>query len=78
MQLHVAGSLELFKDNLIHLTAGINEGGCNNCQTAPLFNIPGSPEKPLGLMQGMSINTTGKNLAAGGDNCVVGTRQTGD
>ena len=72
----VASSLEFFKNNFIHLAAGINQGCRNNCQTAALFYITRRTKESFWTLQGIGIHTPGQNLAAGRHNRIIGATQT--
>src|SRR5690606_6469323 len=78
VQFHVTGALEFFVDHLVHLGAGIDQGGGDDGQAAAFLYIPRRTEETLGALQGVGVDTTGQHLAGGGDDGVVGTRQTGD
>jgi len=60
--LHITGSLELFKNNFVHPATRINKRGSNYGKTSSFFNVPGRPEKPFWFVQSMRINTTGKDF----------------
>ncbi len=78
MELHIAGSLEFFKDDFIHPASRIDQGGGNDGQAAAVLDIPGGTEEPLRLVQGIGIHTAGQDLAAGRHDRVVGPGQPGD
>ena len=78
MNFHVSGTLELFKDHLIHLAAGIHQSRRNDRQASPLFQIPRRSEKSLRFVQRIGIHTPGENLSAVRLHRVIGPRQTGD
>ena len=78
MQFHVARALELLKDYLVHLAAGVGEGGGYDGQRTASFNVACRTEEALGLVHGVGIHTAGEHLAAGGSDGIVGACQTCD
>ena len=56
MELHVAGALELLVDDLVHLGAGVDEGGRDDGDGAALLDVAGSAEEALGLLQRVGVN----------------------
>ena len=75
-QFHVASALELLEDDLVHLRAGLHQGGGDDGQRAALGDVARSAEELLGRVQGGCIDTTGEDAARGGRSQVVGARQT--
>ena len=78
LELHIAGALELFEDDLVHLGAGLDERGRQDRQRAALFDIAGRTEELLGRIQGTGIDTTTENAATGRSSQVVRTSETRD
>ena len=78
LELHVAGSLEFFEDDFIHLGTCVDESGGQNGQRATVFNLTGGTEETFGLLQGIGFNATSEHLARGRRNGVVSACQTGD
>ncbi len=78
MDFHVTGTFELFKDDVVHTAAGIDERGGDDGERAAFFNIAGGAEKPLGALQGVGIDAAGEHLAGGRYHGVVGAGKTGD
>ena len=77
MQLHIARSLEFFKDNFVHPAAGINQRRGDDSQTAAVFNIAGGAEKTFGFVQSVGIHNAGQNFDDGWHNCIVGRGEAG-
>ena len=63
LKLHVAGSLELLEDHLVHLAACIDEGSGDDGERAASLDVAGSSEETLRFLQGIGVDTTSKNLA---------------
>ena len=61
MELHVAGALELLVDDLVHLGAGVDEGGRDDGDGAALLDVAGSAEEALGLLQRVGVNAAGED-----------------
>ena len=78
MELHVAGSLELFEDDLVHFGASLHERCSDDAERPSVFDVPGRTEEALGLLQGVRFHTTGEHLAGARGYRVVGAGQTGD
>ena len=78
MGFHVAGALELLEDHLVHLGAGVHQGGGDDGQAAAFLDVTRGTEEALGLFQGVGVDTAGQHLAGGRHHGVVGARQTGD
>ena len=78
MELHIAGPLELLEDDLIHPASGIDQRGGDDRQAAAVLDVPGGPEEPLRLVEGVGIDAAGKDLAGRRHDRVVGAGQAGD
>ena len=78
VDLHVAGALELLEDHVVHPRTGVDESGSYDGQAAALFDVPRRTKEPLGLLQGVGVNTARKHLSGGRDDGVVSTCETGD
>ena len=78
LQLHIAGTLKLLKDNVIHLAARLGEGGGNDGEATAILYLARGTEEALGLLKGVGFDTSTENLAAGRLHSIVGTCQTGD
>src|ERR1035437_6042484 len=76
--LHVAGSLELLEDDLVHARAGVDERGGDDGERAALFDVAGGAEESLGSLQGVRVHAAGEDFAGGGHDGVVGAGETGD
>ena len=77
-ELHVAGSFELFKDDLVHARAGIDEGGGDDGERAALFDISRCAKEALRFVQGVGVDTAGEDFAGVGLDGVIGAGKTGD
>ena len=78
LQFHVAGSLELFEDDIVHLGSCLRKGGGQNGERTAILDIPGRTEETFGFLQGIGVHTTGQDLTGRGLHCIIGTGQTGD
>jgi hypothetical protein len=78
MQLHIARSLELLINEIVHTAAGIDEAGGDDGQAASLLGIAGSAEKAFRRVKRNGIDTAGKRPAAGRHCEVVRPGQTGN
>ena len=47
MDFHVAGAFELFEDDVIHARAGVDQGGGDDRQRAPFFDVTRGTEEAL-------------------------------
>src|SRR5215831_21240388 len=56
VQLHVTGSFEFLKYDLVHATLGLNQGGRQDCQAATFLTISGRPKEAFGLQQGLGLD----------------------
>ena len=75
---HVAGALELLVDDLVHLRAGLDQGGGDDGQRTAFLDIARGTEEALRPLQRIGIDTAGEDLARGRDHRVVGAREAGD
>ena len=75
---HVARTLELFEDDLVHTRAGLDKGRRHDGQGAALFDISCRAEKSLWFMQGRGIDSARKDLARGRHDGVVCAREPRD
>ena len=78
IDLHVAGALEFFEDDFVHAGAGVDEGRGDDGQAAAFFDIARGTKDALGTLQGVGVQTTGKNAPRRGSHGVIGAAQTGD
>ena len=76
VQFHVAGTLELFVDDFIHLGPVSISAVAMMVRLPPSSTLRAAPKKRFGRA-GVGI-TTGQHLAGRRDDGVVGTGQTGD
>ena len=77
LEFHVAGALEFLKDNVVHLGTGFSESGGKDGKRAAAFDITGSTEEALGLLEGVGVHTAGENLTGSRLNGVIGACKTG-
>ena len=52
----VAGSLELFEDDVVHAAAGIDERGGDNGERTTLLDVAGRAEEALGALQSVGVH----------------------
>ncbi len=78
MDLHIAGALELLKDDFVHSASGIDQGRRDDRQASAIFDIARGSEKFLRLMQRIRIDTAGKYLTARRNHRIVCARQAGN
>src|SRR5439155_834261 len=62
-ELPVAGALELLEDHLIHAAPGVYQAGGDDCQAAPVFDVPRGAEQPLRRVEGDWIDAAGEGPA---------------
>src|SRR5438270_2734682 len=74
----VAGALELFEDDLVHLGAGIDQCGGDDRQGTALLDVPRGTEEALGPLQRVCVDTAGQHLARARNHRVVGAAEAGD
>src|SRR5690606_13238013 len=77
VELGVAGALELLEDDLVHLRAGVDEGGADDGERAAAFDGPGGAEELLRALEGVGVQTAGHDLAGVLDVGVVRTGEAG-
>src|SRR5579875_787937 len=77
-KLHVAGSLELLEDDLVHLGAGLHQCSGEDRQRPSLFDVAGRPEELLRWVEGTGVDPTGHDPAGGRLRQVVGASEPGD
>ena len=63
LELHVAGALELLKDDLVHLGAGVDEGRGQDGERATVLDIAGCAQEALGRIQCRRIDAARKDAA---------------
>ena len=78
MHFHVAGTLEFFKDHVIHARTRFDQRRGDDGQRAAFFDIARGAEEAFWTLQRVRVDTTGQDLARGRDDGVVGARQAGD
>ena len=49
---HVACTLELLENDIVHLGAGLGQGRCENRERTATLDVPGRAEEPLRLLEG--------------------------
>ena len=77
MQLHVAGTLKLLIDYLVHPAAGIDQAGGDNREAASFLNVTRRAKELFGRIEGYRVNAAGKGSATGRHCQVVGSSQPG-
>ena len=73
-QLHVAGALELLKDEVVHARAGLDQRGGHDGEGATLVKDAGAAEKAARRVHGPAVDAAAHGSAAVADAFVVGTR----
>src|SRR3954453_14706298 len=68
----VAGALELFEDDLVHLGAGIDQRGGDDRQRAAFLDVARGAEESLGALQRIGVDAAGQHLARARNDRVVG------
>src|SRR5690606_29121035 len=62
LQLHIAGTLELFKNNFVHFGTGFGKGCCKYSQGTAILDVTGSSEEPLWFVKCIGINTSAQHF----------------
>src|SRR5699024_8666364 len=62
---HIAGSLKLLVDHIVHFASCIHQRGGQDRQAAALPHLSGRAEKPLLHMQSRRIKSSGESSSAG-------------
>src|SRR3984893_5626785 len=75
---HVAGALELFKDDVVHAAAGVDQRGGDDGERAAFFNVTGCGKETPRALQGVGVNTAGEHFAGWRSDRVVSARQASD
>src|SRR5262249_2187990 len=73
---HVARTLELFEDHVIHAASRINQRRSDDSQTAALFDVARRAEETFRTLQGVGVYTAGQHFARWRHDRVVRPRQT--
>ena len=63
LKFHVTGTLEFFKDHLIHFGSRVNQCRGNDGQRSSVFHVSGRTEKSFWLVKGVGVDTTRKDLS---------------
>src|SRR2546425_705732 len=69
---HVAGALELFEDDVVHAAARVNQRGGDDGERAAFFDVARGGEEAPRALEGVGVNTAGKDFAGGRRDGVVG------
>src|SRR5699024_7754333 len=77
-QLHIAGSLELLEDDLVHLRSGLDQRRGEDGQRTAALDVACGTEELLRRVQRVGVDTTGEDAAGGRLGDVVGTPEAGD
>src|SRR5690606_33969958 len=78
VELHVAGTLELLVDHVIHAATGVDQTGGDDGEAAPALDVAGGTEESLRRIEGDRVNTTGQCAATRRHGEVVRTGQAGN
>src|SRR5712672_3591997 len=63
MDFRIAGALELFENDIVHLRAGIDQRGGENGEASALFDIACRAEEPLRALQRIGVHAAREHLA---------------
>src|SRR5215210_1082277 len=77
LELHVAGTLELLEDDLVHPAPRLDERGRQDGKGATVLDVARRPDELLGRIERHRVDTTGENTARGGSGEVVGPGEPG-
>src|SRR5699024_2641777 len=77
-QLHIAGSLELLEDDLVHLRPGLDQRRGEDGQRTAALDIACGAEELLRRVQRIGVDAAGEDAAGGRLGDVVGTPEAGD
>ena len=78
LELHVARALELLEDHLVHLRAGLDQGGRQDGQRAAVLDVARRTEEPLRRVERAGVDTTGQDAPGRRRREVVGATEPGD
>ena len=59
----IAGTLELFVDDVVHAAAGVDQGGGDDGQRTAFLDVARGAEEALRLLQGVGVDAAGEHLA---------------
>ena len=66
VDLHVAGTLELLVDHVVHPRAGVDQRGGDDRERPTFLDIARGTEEPLRTLQRVGVHTAGEHLAGRG------------
>ena len=78
VDLGVAGTFELFEDDVVHAAAGLNQRGGDDGQGAAFLYVAGRAEEALGPLEGGGFKTAGEHAAGRRGHGIVGAGEAGD
>src|SRR5919197_1801013 len=76
VDLHVAGTLELLEDDLVHPAARVDECRADDGEAAPVLDVARGAEELLGTAEGVRVDTAREDLSARRHDRVIGPRET--
>src|SRR4029453_16453108 len=76
--LHVAGTLELLVDHVVHAAVRIYQHGRDDRERAALLDVASRAKEALGRVDRRRVKSTRERASARRDRQVVGARQTRD
>src|SRR5690625_4389982 len=78
VKLHVAGTLELLEDHVVHARTGLHQRGSKDRERTTAANVPGGTEEALGPVQRAGIETAREGTAGRRRHEVVRAGEPGD
>lgn len=66
MNFHIARAFELFKDDIVHTAARVDERGCDDGERSAVFDVSSRTEEAFGAVQCAGIDTPESVLPVGG------------
>ena len=78
MHLHVAGALELFKNDFVHAAAGVHQRRGHDGERAAFLDVARRAEKALRLVQRVGVHAAGQDFAGVRLDGVVGAGEARD
>ncbi len=77
-EFHVAGALELLKDEVVHAAAGLDQHRGDDRQAAAVLDLSRRAEHLLGVLQRPNVEAAGHRSPTGTDEIVEGATEAGE